>query len=115
MSNILSTHASQARESARQTNGQFGAWESKESELRLSATAGGDETGPAVDLEGSEHRLVADEPVGDGDPLTIDDGLVSVEVTAHGNFEPDSRHINVDNGEGLILAVKREELRRRPV
>lgn len=59
-------------------------------------------------------RPVGREEVSHGDPLKIDDGFAELEVTAHGNFDSSSDEINVDNGDGLILAVKRDELRRRP-
>lgn len=59
-------------------------------------------------------RPVGREEVSHGDPLKIDDGFAELEVTAHGNFDSSSDEINVDNGDGLVLAVKRDELRRRP-
>lgn len=60
------------------------------------------------------QRPLGNEEVTHGDPLTVDDGLSEIKVTAHGNFTGSGHHINVDGGDGLILAVKREELRRRP-
>lgn len=59
-------------------------------------------------------RPLGNEAVKHGDPLKVDDGFAETDVVAHGNFDNDRDEINVDNGNGLILAVNRSELRRRP-